>query len=781
MAGPRSLIPASLCLAATGLCMAATAADHPGRAVYLAHCARCHGTDGRGTADLPDPLAGDLSVNQLTALIDETMPEDDPTQVTGDAARQVAEYVHTAFYSAVARDRNRPARVELSRLTVRQHRTIVADLIGGFRGGEPPLDDQRGLRGEYFHGRRFAPENLVFARIDPEVDFDFGVEGPDPERFEPNRFAIRWSGALVPMETGHHEFVIRSEHSVRLFLNDADGDRPLADGYVHSGAGTEHRGTIFLLGGRPYPLRLEFAKAHHGVADKSREPFTAASIRLLWRPPHGTLEPVPERCLIPHDTPPVFVLDTPFPPDDRSIGYERGSAVSPEWFAATTAAAVATADEVLRHVDRFAGTRPGASDRAARLRAFTATFSERALHGPLDAETASLLLARPFADAPDADTGLKRALLGVLCSTRFLFPAGNATNQQLDPYATASRLALGLWDSLPDAELRAAAVRGELTTPAQVRSQAERMVADRRTWAKVRDFLLAWLRVDHGPELVKDGTMHPAWNDAVAADLRTSLMLTLEDVVWHDGDFRRLFTADATYLNGRLAAVYGVDLPPDAPFRRIIWEAARRGGVLSHPYLMSAFSHADATSPIHRGVFLARNVLGNTLRPPADAVAPLPAEQHPDLTTRERVALQTRGVACQTCHTMINPLGFALEEFDAIGRFRTAEDRGGTPRPIDASGSYLPRTGAEATFHGAHELAAYVASSRDAHEAFVQALFHALVKQPVRAWGPDALGRLTTAFEAGGFDIRRLLVDIMAVAALPPTVPPSTAALEATP
>jgi cytochrome c553 len=781
MAGPRSLITASLCLAAAGLVPAARAADHPGRAIYLAHCARCHGVDGRGTTDLPDPLAGDLSVNQLAALVDETMPEDDPTQVTGDAARQVAEYMHEAFYSAVARDRNRPARVELSRLTVRQHRTVVADLLGGFRGAEPPLDDQRGLRGEYFHGRRFAPEDLVFARHDPEVDFDFGVEGPDPERFEPNRFAIRWSGAIVPMETGRHEFVIHSEHSVRLFLNDADGERPLVDGYVQSGADAEHRGSIFLLGGRPYPLRLEFAKAHHGVADKSREPFTTASIRLLWKPPHGTLAPVPGRCLIPHDAPPVFVLDTAFPPDDRSLGYERGSAVSPEWFAAATAAAVATADEVLRHADRFAGTRPGAADRAARLQAFAATFAERAWRGPLDAETASLLLARPFADAPDADTGLKRAVLGILCSTRFLFPAGGTTNQKVDPDATAARLALGLWDSLPDATLRAAAARGELATPAQVRTQAERMVADRRTRAKVRDFLLAWLRVDHGPEIVKDQTVHPEWNDAVAADLRTSLLLTLEDVVWHDGDFRRMFTAEETYLNGRLAAVYGANLPPDAPFRRVSLEAARGGGLLSHPYLMSVFSHADATSPIHRGVFLARNVLGNTLRPPADAVAPLPPEQHPDLTTRERVALQTRGVACQTCHTMINPLGFALEEFDAIGRFRTAEDRGGTPRPIDASGSYLPRTGAEATFRGARELAASVASSRDAHEAFVQALFHALVKQPVRAWGPDTLGRLTTAFEAGGFDIRRLVVDIMVEAVFPPSVPPSTAALETTP
>ena len=121
-------------------------------------------------------------------------------------------------------------------------------------------------------------------------------------------------------------------------------------------------------------------------------------------------------------------------------------------------------------------------------------------------------------------------------------------------------------------------------------------------------------------------------------------------------------------------------------------------GVLSHPYMMSVLSYAGTTSPIHRGVFLARTVLGNTLKPPQEAIAPLAPDQHPDLTTRERVTLQTKAVACQTCHTMINPLGFALEEFDAIGRYRATEVLGGITKPVDPSGSYLPREGPEAAF-----------------------------------------------------------------------------------
>jgi hypothetical protein len=294
------------------------------------------------------------------------------------------------------------------------------------------------------------------------------------------------------------------------------------------------------------------------------------------------------------------------------------------------------------------------------------------------------------------------------------------------------------------------------------------------------DFLFGWLRVDLGPEITKDATEFSVFSPDIAADLRTSLELFLDDVVWRSGDFRRLFTDDEVYVNGRLASLYGATLPPDEPFRRVRLDDGRRGGLLSHPYMMSVLSYASATSPIHRGVFLARSVLGNTLKPPQEAIAPLAPDQHPDLTTRERVALQTKAVACQTCHTMINPLGFALEEFDAIGRHRDSEVRGGSAKPIDPSGSYLPREGAEARFRGARELAAYVATSRDAQEAFVQSLFHALVKQPARAWGPDTLERLRESFVASSFSIPRLLVDIMTLAALPPKLEVAQAALPET-
>lgn len=775
---PPTILQTSLfwagCLAAGWLAAPPLVAqDHPGLAVYREHCGRCHGDSGTGTPDVPEPLVGDRSVNQLAAYIHETMPEDDPSAVTGDAARQVADYIHTAFYSAVARDRNRPARVDLSRLTVRQYQNTAADLFASFRNRTARIESPHGLRAEYFNSRDFNRQTgLVYEQIDPQVDFDFGLEGPDPERFQPNRFAIRWTGSLVPPETGVYELVIRTDHSAKLSLNSAWYEPPLIDAYVKSGSDTEYRASIFLLGGRSYPLRLEFSKANQGVDSKKHEHATHASMQLLWKPPHGGLEPVPARCLVTDDSAEVFVLKTPFPPDDKSIGYERGTSISKDWFAATTAAAVEMADYALEHVEYLAHTKRDSADRAEKLRRFAATFAERAFRQPLTDELRAIVVDRPFADAPDLDTGLKRSMLLVLGSPRFLY-GGEATGS----FATAARLSFGLWDSIPDQPLMHAAAKNQLVTPAQVRSQAERMVHDRRTRAKVHDFLFAWLRIDHGPEIVKDKTRYSEFSPEIAADLRTSLEMLVDDAVWGQGpgggsDFRRLFTDDEVYVNGRLGPFYGVDMPADAPFRRMRLDGGRRAGVLSHPYMASVFSYAAATSPIHRGVFLARSVMGNILKPPQEAVAPLPPDQHPDLTTRERVAIQTSGVACQTCHTMINPLGFALEEFDAVGRYRTVEQRTtetiSWQKPIDASGSYQPREGPAASFQGARQLGDYVSTSRDAQEAFVQNLFHALVKQPIRAWGPDTLENLRSTFAANNCDIRRLLVDIMVVGALPP-------------
>jgi len=332
-----------------------------------------------------------------------------------------------------------------------------------------------------------------------------------------------------------------------------------------------------------------------------------------------------------------------------------------------------------------------------------------------------------------------------------------------DAYDVASRLSFGLWDSLPDDELLKAAAADELKSREQVSRQAERMIADERTHGKVREFLIQWLKVDCFTEMPKDKALYPDFSPQVAHDLRTSLELFLDDVVWGEAsDFRQLLLSDTLFLNGELARVYGIDMPEDEPFEKVQLDPEHRAGILTHPYLLSGFAYTSTSSPIHRGVFVSRALLGRSLRPPPDAFTPLAPELHPDLTTRERVAMQTNSKNCQSCHAMINPLGFTLENFDAIGRFR-AEEKG---KRIDASGMYLTRAGEPVKFSGVRDLAQFLAASSETHSAFADQLFHYVVKQPVRAFGPEQSAELRKSFAENHFSIRRLIAEIAVTAAL---------------
>jgi hypothetical protein len=294
--------------------------------------------------------------------------------------------------------------------------------------------------------------------------------------------------------------------------------------------------------------------------------------------------------------------------------------------------------------------------------------------------------------------------------------------------------------------------------------EAERMLNDPRARTKLRGFFLRWLQLDQVAELQKDPKTFPGFDGTAVSQLRISLELFLDEVLWSPAsDFRQLLLADHMYLNGRLGQLYGCNLPADAPFQKVTPKGGERAGVLTHPFLLAHLAYTANSSPIHRGVFLARNVLGVTLRPPPDAFAPLAADLHPTLNTRERVTLQTSPRACVSCHGVINPLGFTLENYDAIGRYRDRENG----KPVDASGQFVTRSGEVKKFNGVRELARFLAGSEEVHEAFVARLFHHLVRQPALAYGPDKLAELRRFFAANDYNMRRLVIESVVQAALP--------------
>jgi len=184
--------------------------------------------------------------------------------------------------------------------------------------------------------------------------------------------------------------------------------------------------------------------------------------------------------------------------------------------------------------------------------------------------------------------------------------------------------------------------------------------------------------------------------------------------------------------------------------------------VITHPYLLAEFSYQKSSSPIHRGVFLTRNIVGRALKPPPMAQVFKDSEFAPTLTMREKVAELTRPQACQTCHSVINPLGFSLEHYDAVGRFQTLQGN----RPINSASEYTTDEGQTVRLAGARDVGEFAAASEQAQNGFIEQLFHQVVKQPMLAYGADIMDRLRQSFVASEFSMQKLLVDIATASAL---------------
>jgi hypothetical protein len=724
-----------------------------GKEIYTEQCARCHGADGEGVPKLyPQPLEGDRAISDLSQYISQSMPEDDPERCVGDDAKEVASYVYESFYSEIARYRKKPPRIGLMHLTHRQYEESIADLLSPMVGFGT-WKDQHGLQAEYRAKRKEKDQpRKSFERVDATIDFQFSEQGPDPEQFEAEEYNVEWSGGLQAQATGIYEFHLETSNGFRFYVNNLD--EPLIDAWVRSGDNTQFSEQIRLLGGRVYPIRLEMQKAKQETG----------RMALSWKPPFKSKQVIPGRHLSPGRFPQVLLVETAFPPDDSSFGYERGVDVSREWDDATTQAALELSGKILKQVDGLAGINKedDAPQRDEKLLATATRILERLLRRPLSHEDRERFLDKYWKTDQPVDIRLKRILLRGLKSPDFLFPDAMDDRPSV---GIAARLARVLWDSLPDDSLWQAALADQLEDRDQVRRQAERMVQDPRTHNKLRYFLAHWMHLERANDVSKDASLFPGFDQELASDLRTSLEMFVDDVLKSDGaDFRQLLQADYLYANGRMAEFYGLAPPTTQDFDRIPIDPRQRAGILTHPYLMAGFAYHKSSSPIHRGVFLARNVLGRTLRPPPIAIAPTAEDDDASLTTRERVLLQTKPDQCQTCHTLINPLGFSLENYDAVGRYRTQEK----DRSIDATGSYRSTRGEEVRFTGARELANFLAAHRDTHESFVEHGFHQFVQQPIYAYGPSQLADLTDQFMANNFHIRKLLVDIACVAALPP-------------
>jgi len=721
-----------------------------GNQIFRQLCVKCHGGHGQGVkGKYDDALQGDWSLEKLARYIDKKMPDDDPGRCRGADAEAVARYIYESFYSRQARLRGHAPRIELLHLTNRQYANTVADLIKHFTGDDGQLTEERGLRAVYYNSHDFEGEKKVYERVERPVGFDFGPTNWDPKLNGTNGFSVQWRGSLLAEETGDYEFILKTANGARLWINDEDD--PIIDGWVGGGQLAEHKVVLRLIGGRAYPFQLDYFRFKEKTA----------LLSLHWKPPHGVEEAIPGRDLLPDHVTPTFVLTTPFPADDSSVGYERGMGVSKAWDEATTRAAIEAANDVVKRLDFLSHSQLSDSNRIDKVEAFCGRFVAAAFRRPLTADQKQLFVSNQFKGAKKTEDAVKRVVILALKSPRFLYL--EADGGKADDLDVAARLSFGLWDSLPDAALERAAAKGQLRTEEQVAEQARRMLADPRAHSKMRYFLQQWLQMNQREDLSKDATLFPGFTPEIIADLRVSLNLFLEDAVWNgSSDYRALLLADYLFLNARLAQFYGVPAPAGEDFVKMKFDRKERCGVITHPYLLAAFSYQKSTSPIHRGVFLTRNIVGRALKPPPMAMTFKDADFAPNLTMREKVAQLTRPQACQSCHAVINPLGFSLEHYDAVGRFRQDEH----DRPIDSVSDYVTDSGETVHLAGPRDVAEFAAGSEQAQDAFIEHLFNQVVKQPMLAYGAETMDRLRQSFVASQFNVRKLLVDIATLSAL---------------
>ena len=300
------------------------------------------------------------------------------------------------------------------------------------------------------------------------------------------------------------------------------------------------------------------------------------------------------------------------------------------------------------------------------------------------------------ADEGSFDAGVQVALKAVLVSPEFLFrmerdPPGSAPGSvyRIADVELASRLSFFLWSSIPDDELLHAAERGALHKPAEMERQVRRMIADPRADAFVANFAGQWLYLRNLDAVIPVQSIFPNFDDTLREGLRRETELFFASVLREDRSVLELLDADYTFVNERVAQHYGlpnvkgshfrrVQLPPDSP----------RRGLLGQGSLLAVTSHADRTSPVVRGHWVLENLLGAAPPPPPANVPPLEATSVTDgsgtmLSLRERLAVHRGNPSCASCHTLMDSVGFALEGFDATGRWRTVDELGD---PIDASG-----------------------------------------------------------------------------------------------
>lgn len=354
-------------------------------------------------------------------------------------------------------------------------------------------------------------------------------------------------------------------------------------------------------------------------------------------------------------------------------------------------------------------------------------------------------------------------LKGILVSPQFLFITPSATVEQgskivpLDDYQLASRLSYLLWATMPDAELSALADKGKLHDPAILKAQVKRMLADQRSRALFDGFGAQWLGLGALADKTFDAAKFPQMTPELRKAMYDEARLFFESIVRENRSVVSFVDSDYTYINATLAPIYGLKASV-AEMRRVQLADANRGGILGMPGVLATTSFPNRTSPVLRGVWVLEQVLGEHVPPAPPNVPSLEkqdAKKVESMTLRQRTELHRNNAACANCHKILDPIGFGLENFDAIGRWRDKDDSGGA---IDAGGE-LP---GGKRFSAPKELKVFIASRQEdlARNLTSKLMAYALCRQ-LEGYDEIVVDKMMQAIEKDGYRMQTVITEIV--------------------
>jgi hypothetical protein len=362
------------------------------------------------------------------------------------------------------------------------------------------------------------------------------------------------------------------------------------------------------------------------------------------------------------------------------------------------------------------------------------------------------------------DTGISRALSAVLINPEFLFRVESDPRKssaggvyRISDLELASRLSFFLWSSIPDDELLDAAIRGRLSRPDELEKQTRRMLADARSFNLATNFAGQWLRLRNLDAVTPNMRLFPDFDDNLRQAFRTETEMLFASIVHEDRSLLDMLTADYTFVNDRLARHYGMTGIYGSDFRRVPVAQDERRGILGHGSLLMVTSYPERTSPVQRGVWVLENIIGAPVPTPPPNVPALEEQagtkNHPR-TLREQMELHNARPFCAGCHKIMDPVGFALENFDAVGKWRT-EEHG---EPIVATGKLVDGT----EIDGASELRAALLKYSD---RFVQTVTEKLMTyalgRGLEYYDMPAVRQIARASEKDAYKFSSIVIGIV--------------------